>query len=220
MKNYTLKELTSMFWKSLCLIIILAIVGGATMGLYAKHKQITLYTATREVVVTHNLNEVRSNTNNPFDTRVNADLGMMPTYAEIAENESISAQAHKYLPKKLQKKYSVEELNRTVHCDSHQQSLVLTLKSRTESAKDSVRIVNATAKALRNQLPKLQPGAGKIVLLQKSSTKTVESLTKPSLKKYVVVGIALGAFLGILVSFITITFKDISKNKRNEALKG
>lgn len=211
MKNYTLKELIRMFWKSMCLIIVLAIIGGGAMGVYAKHKQTTTYTATRYVVITHNLNNVRSNDDNPYDTRVNADINMMPTYADIAENKNISVQAHKYLSSKLQKKYSVDELNETIDGEPHQQSLVLTLKSKTNSPQDSVDIVNATAKAFQKQLPKIQPGVGRIVLLEKPTPKTVNAITKPGLKKYVAVGLALGALLGIIISFILITFKDIAK---------
>lgn len=216
MKNYTLKELTQMFWKSLCLIIILAIVGGGAMGIYAKHKQTTTYTATRDVMITHNLNNVQSSDGNPYDTRVNADINMMPTYASIAENKSISVQARKYLPKKLKKQYSVDALNSTIDSESHQQSLVLTLKAKTASPKDSVEIVNATSKALKQQLPKLQPGVGRIVLLEKASPKNVNASTKPGLKKYVAVGLALGALLGIIISFIVITLKDIAKRNTLE----
>ncbi|MBD5090841.1 MAG: chain-length determining protein [Lactobacillus sp.] len=211
MKNYTVKELTKMAWKSLGAIVICAVIGGGLMGVYVKHKQTTTYTATRNVVITHDLNNIQANSDNPYDTRVNADLNMMPTYSDIAENREISVEAHKLLPKKLQKSYSADEINNAIRSESRPQSLVLLLKAKTNSAKDSVEIVNATARALRTQLPKLQPGAGNVVLLEKATTKSVDSNTTPGMKKYLAAGIALGGLLGILISFITITFKDIAR---------
>lgn len=200
-----------MAWKSLGAIVICAVIGGGLMGVYVKHKQTTIYTATRNVVITHDLNNIQANSDNPYDTRVNADLNMMPTYSDIAENREISVEAHKLLPKKLQKSYSADEINDAIRSESRPQSLVLSLKAKTNSAEDSVEIVNSTAQALRTQLPKLQPGAGNVVLLEKATTKSVDSNTTPGMKKYLAAGIALGGLLGILISFITITFKDIAK---------
>lgn len=213
MKDYSIKELTNIFWKSVMLVIICALVGGAGMGMIAKHKQTTTYTARQKVVISHNLNDNRDNRNDQ-DNMTNADMNMMETYADIAENQVISDHAHQTLSKKLRKTYSAEQVNDAINAVAHPQSLVLSIDAKTSSAKDSVAIANATAKSFKEELPKLQPGAGQVTLLAKPTVKSVNSETKPGLKKYLVAGVALGGFVGIAISFVVVSLKDILKKHK------
>lgn len=128
-------------------------------GLSCQKQQHTTYSASQEIVISHNLNENQSSDNGQ-DSVTNADMNMMPTYAAIAEDETISETAHKMLPKSVKKHYSVQDVNDSVRAIAHQQSLVLTIKAKADSAKAAVEIANATAKAVKKDLPKLQPGAG------------------------------------------------------------
>ena len=182
MKNYSAKELIQMFWKSVILILVLAVLGGGAMGYRAKKQQHTTYTASQEIVISHNLNENSNSSDNGQDSITNADLNMMPTYAKIAEDETISETAHKMLPKSIKKHYSVQDVNDAIRAVPHQQSLVLSIKAKAGSAKASVAIANATAKAVKKDLPKLQPGAGTVTLLAKPTTKSVTSETLPHAK--------------------------------------
>ena len=141
-------------------------------------------------------------------------MNMMPTYAAIAENETISETAHKMLPKSVKKHYSVKDVNDSVKAVAHQQSLVLTIKAKASSAKATVEIANATAKAVKKDLPKLQPGAGTVTLLAKPTTKSTTSETLPHAKKYAMVGAAMGGLIGILISFVVITLKDLVKKRK------
>lgn len=192
------------------------IIGGLFMGLLAKHKKNTTYTATRSVVIAHNLDEATRDvhsdgTNNAL---VSADTNMMPTYSDIAENESITDRAYKLLPVKVRKSYTKNEINEAIKAKTHPQSLVLNIEAETKSKNDSIEIVNATAQAFKNELPKLQPGAGKVTLLEKANSKNIDSSTTPHLKKYVIVGALLGAMIGIIISFAVITFKDFEKKAK------
>lgn len=214
MKNYSAKELIQMFWKSVILILVLAVLGGGAMGYRAKKQQHTTYTASQEIVISHNLNENSNSSDNGQDSITNADLNMMPTYAKIAEDETISETAHKMLPKSIKKHYSVQDVNDSVRAITHQQSLVLTIKAKTGSAKASVAIANATAKAVKKDLPKLQPGAGTVTLLAKPTTKSTTSETLPHAKKYAMVGAAMGGLIGIVISFVVITLKDLVKKRK------
>ena len=211
MKNYSAKELIQMFWKSVILILVLAVLGGGAMGYRAKKQQHTTYSASQEIVISHNLNENQSSDNGQ-DSVTNAD--MMPTYAAIAEDETISETAHKMLPKSVKKHYSVQDVNDSVRAIAHQQSLVLTIKAKADSAKAAVEIANATAKAVKKDLPKLQPGAGTVTLLAKPTTKSTTSETLPHAKKYAMVGAAMGGLIGILISFVVITLKDLVKKRK------
>lgn len=214
MKNYSAKELIQMFWKSVILILVLAVLGGGAMGYRAKKQQHTTYTASQEIVISHNLNENSNSSDNGQDSITNADLNMMPTYAEIAEDETISETAHKMLPKSIKKHYSVQDVNDAIRAVPHQQSLVLSIKAKTGSAKASVAIANATAKAVKKDLPKLQPGAGTVTLLAKPTTKSTTSETLPHAKKYAMVGAAMGGLIGIVISFVVITLKDLVKKRK------
>ncbi|MCG4841189.1 hypothetical protein, partial [[Ruminococcus] torques] len=64
-----------------------------------------------EIVISHNFNENSNSSDNGQDSITNADLNMMPTYAKIAEDETISETAHKMLPKSIKKHYSVQDVN-------------------------------------------------------------------------------------------------------------
>ncbi len=214
MKNYSAKELFQMFWKSVIFILVLAVLGGGAMGYRAKKQQHTTYTASQEIVISHNLNENSNSSDNGQDSITNADLNMMPTYAEITEDETISETAHKMLPKSIKKNYSVQDVNDAIRAVPHQQSLVLSIKAKTGSAKASVAIANATAKAVKKDLPKLQPGAGTVTLLAKPTTKSTTSETLPHAKKYAMVGAAMGGLIGIVISFVVITLKDLVKKRK------
>lgn len=213
MKNYSTKELIQMFWKSIILILVLAILGGGAMGYRAKKQQHTTYSVSQEIVISHNLNENQSSDNGQ-DSITNADMNMMPTYATIAEDETISKTAHKMLPKSIKKHYSVQDVNDSVKAIPHQQSLVLTIRAKADSAKAAVEIANATAKAMKKDLSELQPGAGKVTLLAKPTTKSAKSETLPHAKKYAMVGVAMGGLIGILISFVVITLKDLVKKRK------
>lgn len=203
MKAYSLKQLNGPFIKAAILTVILALLGGGAMFGYAKHKQKTTYTATRYVLISHNVTQQNPDRNNPVSTD---DLNMMPSYADIAENELIAKEARPYLPKKVRKANSANQINEAVSAKTSPQSLVLKLSAKTGQAKDSVLIVNAVAKSLQKELPELQPGAGQVHLLAAAQKANVTSETTPNKKKYTLVGVALGGLLGLIISFIAITW--------------
>lgn len=218
MKNYSVKELTSMFWKSILLIIIMALIGGAFLGLVAKKKQHTTYTATRNVLISRNLNRYSKEDNsNIQNSMVANEQGMMESYKEIAEDRQVTDAAREMLPTKMKKQISASDFNDAITADSNQQSLVLKLSATSDSPVKSVRMVNASAEALEEQLPKIQPGVGEVVPLAKATKTGVNSKTTPHAKKYAAVGIALGGLVGIIISFVGITLKDLNKRHNLEA---
>lgn len=211
MKRYSQKEVLSIMCKSCLCIIVCVILGGALFGIYAKHKHQTYFTAQRNVLISHNVNKsAQSSDDSNGNNLTNADLNMMPTYEKIAENDIIARQARIYLPSKLKKKYSVNDIQNNVKAKSHPQSLILEINVKTEKAQDSVEIVNATAKALKVELPKIQSGAGKVTLLAKANKQNATSETKPHAKKYALAGAILGGLIGLIASFGVITVKSFN----------
>lgn len=208
MKEYTVKELTQMFAKSIILILALAVIFGGTFGFLAKHRQSTTYTAHRSVLVSHNY-QAAPTQNNDQNAQVMADQNLMPTYEELSQGRTVAKETRSLLPKKLQKKYTTDDLDSMIHAKSHQQSLILEMKVETgSSAKDAAKIVNAAAEAVQKELPRLKAGAGTVTPLAKATADDVTSKTTPKAKKYAVVGAALGGLVGIVISFGGIAIKD------------
>lgn len=203
MKTYSLKSIVKTIVNNLLLILILAILFGGLFGFLAKHKKTTTYSATRSIIVTHNMNK---------RSVIASDRDLIPTYQDILRDQSIADETHKLLPNKLKKKYSTSDIQDAVNSTSRPDSLVINIHAKTNSAKDSTQIVNKTAEAFRIQLPKIDGQAGRVRLLSKARAKDAHSETKPSIKKYVALGIALGTILGMLIAFSRTTFKKILNN--------
>lgn len=212
MKQETLGTYVKKYSKEIIIVIVCALLGGGLMGYSAKKHKVTTYTASRDVVIAHNVEETRS-TNNQNDNNsiVYEDINMMPTYKDIVENNIIANQAHKHLNKKLRTKYSDKDIQEAISAKTSQQSLVLKIKVSTKSQNDSVAIVNAVSRSFKQQLPKLQPGAGHVTLLQKATKDSTTSITKPSVKKHAIVGLALGGLLGLIISLVMTTIKTFGK---------
>ncbi|PEH08173.1 chain-length determining protein [Lactobacillus sp. UMNPBX3] len=207
MKSYKLEDISSAFWKGLILTVVLAVIGGVGMFMVARHRQSTTYTAERSVIISHRISEEQLNKENTQDSIVNTDLNMMPTYTDVVQDEQVARAAKKYLPKKISEEYSANEISHDVNAVSHPQSLVMKISVKADSKENAVALVNAVAKGLKKELPHLQPGAGEVKLLAKANTNNVDSNTSPNKKKFIAMGLALGGLLGIVISFVVITWK-------------
>lgn len=197
-----------MFAKSIILILALAVIFGGAFGFLAKHRQSTTYTAHRSVLISHNY-QAAPTQNNDQNAQVMADQNLMPTYEELSQGRTVAKETRSLLPKKLQKKYTTDDLDSMIHAKSHQQSLILEMKVETgSSATDAAKIVNAAAEAVQKELPRLKAGVGTVTTLAKATANDVTSETTPKAKKYAVVGAALGGLVGIVISFGGIAIKD------------
>lgn len=185
----------------------MALIGAAGMFVLAKHKSVTTYTADRYVLISHNLN--KSQNSNGYPTENNADMNMMSSYEDIVKNSQVAKASKKHLSKSLQKKYSANKISKDIDAKAKEQSLVMRISATTDSPQTSVSLVNATAQGLKDELPKIQPGAGEVHLLAKAQKEDVTSKTTPNKKKYVVVGFALGALIGLIISFVVVTWKKV-----------
>ena len=211
MKNYTLGTYLKKYNKEIIIVIICALLGGGLMGYSAKKHKVTTYTANRDVVISHNVENEQSNNQNGTNSVVNNDINLMPTYKDIIENDIIAKQARKDLSKKVRSKYSVNDIQSAVSAKVSQQSLVMNVKAESKSPQDSVEIVNAVTNSFKQQLPKLQPGSGRVTLLAKATNNNVNSTTRPSVKKHAVVGIVLGGLLGLIISLVMATIRTFGK---------
>ena len=200
----SIKEIIKIMLKNLWIVLLCAIVAGGALGLVAKSKQSTDFISERDLTIGHNL---QSQSNINPNSQLNADLNMIPTYADLVKDKSILKSAHSKLPKKIKKQYTTTQLKSAIDVSTKPDSLVIELKAKTSSSKSSVAIVNAVATAVKDEMPELQADSGEVTLLAKATSAEVTTVTHPSIKKYAVLGFALGALLGIIIAFTRVTWK-------------
>ena len=72
---------------------------------------------------------------------------------------------------------------------------------------DSLKLVNNTVQAAKKELPKIQPGLGRIYAYSKATKEDVRIQKHSSVKKYTLVGAALGILAGMIIAFLISTKK-------------
>lgn len=189
--------------RCILITIVLALISGGAMFALVKHRQQNMFEARRSVIISHDIKAVKDNENDQYDP---SDLSMMPTYRKVAEDPMVAKAARHYLPHKLQKKYSADDISQLVDTHSSPQSLVLELSVTTGNKADSAKLVNAVAKGFKETLPDIQPGAGTVRLLAPATKKNTSNRAVSHTKKYVMVGLAFGALLGLIISFFYVTW--------------
>ena len=196
------------FVKAAVFTVIMALLGGAGMFVVAKHKQHISYTAERFVVISHPITTQTATSASPI---TNTDQQMMLTYEEIANDPMVAKAARKHLTKSQRKEYSADQISQDLDAKAKPQSLALRLKVTTNSPKNAAALVNAAAEGLKETLPKIQPGAGNVKLLAKATEDNVELNKSTNVKKYTAAGLALGGLVGIVISFVVITWRRVLK---------
>ncbi|MCD7124495.1 capsular biosynthesis protein [Limosilactobacillus caviae] len=201
-RNYTLGSMSKIITKNILIIGILTILGAVIGGLYANNKKTTNYFADSTVMINADLNNTDYK-----NSALLAEKGMMKTYEEIAGNQESMLTAKKYLPKKMRKSLTVEEMMSAVKVNSSPDSLILNFSVKTENSTDSVEIANAVAKAATLILPKYSQNNNTVKVLTRANKKNINSNTTPSVKKYIVMGASLGLLVGLIFSFSITTWK-------------
>lgn len=188
--------------KNIILILSFIIVGAVIGGSYAKLKKKTTFTAQTNIIVGHNLNHA-----NHRNSTVLADLNMMDSYTKLVKDRQVLNVARKQLPKKMKKKFTVSDIGSSVSVDNHPHSVIIRISSSASSAKDATLIVNAVANAASKELVKIDPGIGHVRKLAPARTTDANLKTTPSIKKYLVLGAALGLLIGMIISFSLTTWQ-------------
>lgn len=203
-KKYSINDILKILMKNIIWIIVLAVIGGVVLGAYAKHKEHTTYTASRNILISHNLKNKRA------FSQVNGDLAMIPTYAELIEERPVTDEAYKLLSKKEKSKITKDSLSSSIDAKSKPQSLIISIKATTDNKESAITIANKTALAAKRELPKIQEGVGNIYVYPKANEKNVVSETHSSVKKYLILGAALGALIGMVVAFVITSWKHLN----------
>ncbi len=178
------------------------IVGILVAGFYAKKKQFTTYTAKSSVMVGQNLKSTDYK-----NSAVQAELGMMKSYEEVLESNKTMTLARQTLSKHDRKDISAKDLGSAVSVHTHPGSLVLSISATSSSKVKSVKMANAVAKVAQQRVSTYSPVASKVQVVSMASKNDIDSTTKPSVKKYAVLGAALGLLVGMVVSFSLTNWK-------------
>lgn len=204
MNSYSMKDIFKIIISNIVTIILCGIICGGLFGMYAHHKKSTTYTSSRSIFVTHDLNKA-----NNKKSQVEADQSLIPTYRDILKDQIVMKNARQRLPHKLRDKYSVDDISQAISTSSKPDSLVIVVHAKAKKAVDSAQIVNAVTDSFKQELPRVNGEAGHVHLLSKANKKDARSTTRPSTKKYLVVGTAFGLLLGMILSFSVTTVRKI-----------
>lgn len=210
--SYTLMDFCKLVLKHILTIIIFALAFGILLGGYAKLKQTTTYSAHRNIVVSHNVDKVNAKDKN---SRVLADMQMMTTYTKVADDQAIYNKAQKILKNKYHLKMDTQMIKSAVKMESEPQTVIMSVTASGKKEGKVVKIANAISLAIKEELPALINNTGTIKLLSPAIKSDLKSTTGPSAKKYAVLGVAAGLFVGLIVVFGRYTVID-SKESQNK----
>ena len=191
----SLKNISKVIWHNIIIIIITTLFFGLVGGLYAKHKQHTDYISTRSMMTERSYKGASAN------EEVQADINLGDTYAKIIESKDVAQAAHKNLPKDIRKKYSIKQLSSMIKAHPVMQTTIVKVSAKAGTAKEASTIVNAVTSAAAKQIPNKVPSARKVSLFAKETANDAQSVTTPSVKKFILIGAAVGFLLGMVLAF-------------------
>lgn len=203
-KKYSMSDLIKIVTHNIILIVVFAIIGAGSFFTIAKHRQVTTYSAERNIMINHSL------ATRDAHSKLKTDLMMIPTYEDMISSRQVMDKAYKRLPKKLRKHTNAEDLASSIKTDSKPGSLVITIRATDRDPQKAISYVNTTAVASQKELPKMQRGMGDVYVYPKATNGNVISQTHGSVKKWTLVGGALGIIVGMLLSFIVTTWRHIA----------
>ena len=196
----SLKNISKIIWKNILVIVITTLLLGIAGAMYAKHKQHTDYISSRNIMTSSSYRGAAAN------EEVQANINLGDTYAKIVESKDVAQVAHRNLPKSIKKEYSVAQISSMVKAHPVMQTTIVKVTVKAEKAKASSKIVNAVTAAAEQQIPKKVPSAGKISLFAKATADDAQSITIPSIKKFTLIGAAVGFLLGMVIAFSVTTW--------------
>lgn len=208
MKAYNSREISSIIFKNIIVIVVFALIGMFGFLGIAKHKRTTDYTAQTNIMISHNLNQTNSKAK-----QTSADLSRVKSYEDIIEDPMISRRAYTYLSRKDRAKISADEINHSVKASSNFHSLILNINAKAKTATLATHVVNATAKATQKDLPRTVPDAGQVTIISRAKSNEAVSHTHPSYKKYGIVGFAFGALVGMVIAFVATSWRQVVAKK-------
>lgn len=190
-------------WLNLISIGVFVLIFAGLGSFYALHHRHTTYDSERTIVVSHSYAGAAAN------EEVQADINLGKTYANIVESKDVAKVAHQNMSKSMRKKYTVNDITSMVNAHNIMQTTLIKVSVKADTAKHAASLVNAVTDAAKNQIARKVPSSGNVVLFNRAKVSDATSTTSPSLKKYTLLGAAVGLLLGMVVSFSVTTWEKL-----------
>ena len=198
-KEIKSKDIYKIIIKNCLLIAAFTVIFGIFGYFYAQHKQTTVYETSQNLIIDHSYSGESAN------DELQSDMGLTKAYEKIIESNDIAKKARTYLPKKLQKNYSVKDIAAMTSVHAIPSTTMLSISVKDTSDVTSAKITNAFARAAEKEIPNKIP-SGAVKSVSDSSKGDAKSITSPSRKKYTSLGLAVGFLLGMVISFSITTW--------------
>ncbi|WP_137602331.1 Wzz/FepE/Etk N-terminal domain-containing protein [Paucilactobacillus nenjiangensis] len=197
-KTVTFGEIMNYMVKRSWIVVVSAFVFALIFGGYAKMNKSTTYTATSQIIISHEYSGVSRK-----DDLFKLDMDMAPTYEKLETNSTILKQVvNKYNQTyKHGKRLKIANL-KNIEIKGTAGSLTYDVAASANNATRAVRIVNIFNQVLKDNLYSLVPNAGEVHILEKSTNSNVKAESTPSLKKYAVLGFVTGVVTSILLLLV------------------
>ncbi|RZQ58377.1 YveK family protein [Weissella paramesenteroides] len=206
--QFTITDLIKHLLRNAWWIIVLAIIGGASMYFINKQPTAISYSAKRSMYIGNKNNNVKDP-----NSRVMADSWMMKTYESIAKDDKIIKPAISQL-KKEHVKIKAGELKSSISLDNQQNTLLLDVQSvNASNPKNAAKMVNAYTESFEKNAPLLISDMPKPELMSKATNAHTDVIVASSPKKAALFGLVAGAIIGIILSLFTGIYKNMKSSE-------
>lgn len=154
------------------------------------------YSASTELLVNRKQNEeVGAQLN-----QVQADVQMINTYKDLITKPVIMTTVANKITQSRTKDFSTADLARMISVANNRNSQVFSVTVRADNAYTAADIANTTAQTFKKKAPKIMSGTDNVSIV--SEAKPNLTPVSPNKKLSVLIGLVLGALLGIGIAFI------------------
>lgn len=206
--QFTVGALLKHMLKNAWWIIILGIIGAASLFILENKHAITSYSATRQMYVGQDTKGLKDP-----NSRVMADSTLLRTYTEAGTDSMIVKATLKTL-KSEKIKMTSSELAEDVTLEPMDGTLLISVKATAPTAKLAIKISNAYAENFAKLLPQKLTTMPTPKLLSKVTAAESATMTSGSPKKATVFGFAAGIVLGIILAFFTGIYKNMKASAK------
>lgn len=194
MQEISLSDLFKAVWRHIILIIVVTVAVAAAVMVLVAPKNSSHFEATGQVVLRPTTKTVNdSGAQNAYTTQ------MVATSKDILSSTAFLKKVSKQLSRKGIDA-SADQLYSDIEIKNQINSLLLEIKTKSDTAKDAQAITNATLKAFKASAPDYL-SLDRAVVMKSADAKQVTGSSRTQIK-YLLAGIVLGGVLSLVLVFI------------------
>ncbi|MFV0557464.1 MAG: YveK family protein [Enterococcus sp.] len=192
-ETISIKEIYDILKKHLKVILLCTVIGGILAGMISFLFITPKYSSQTQLIVTL----PKSETTNVND--VNTNLQMINTYKDLITGDLVMSEVSKQLEDNANIEMTEGELREVVEVTQSQNSQMFSIKAVDANPKNAKEIANTTAEVFKDNAKDVM-SVDKISIISEASAS--EKPVSPNNKLIIVIGLVLGALLGIVVAFV------------------